>query len=201
MRKTLFISTMISFVIFILFSPVFIRLVSYLHPIVLVVVLLCIVWLVIGLVLFIRKETINLPYPLFLVGLTLYSVALVILLFFRPNEQSYNSMNLVPFSTVAFYLSGKVNWLISFYNLAANIGLFIPYGLFLRFKRFSQWKAIFIASLIIACIEVFQFVSHRGSLDIDDLILNLLGIYLGCVLFPLVQQVVNIPNTKGPIDR
>src|SRR4051794_16821313 len=100
---------MISFVIFILFSPVFIRLVSYLHPIVLIVVLFCIVWLVLWLVLFIRKETINLPYPLFLGGLTLYTVALVILLFFRPNEQSYHSMNLVPFSTVAFYLSGKVN--------------------------------------------------------------------------------------------
>ncbi|QIZ08857.1 VanZ family protein [Priestia megaterium] len=201
MRKTLFISMMISFVIFILFSPIFIRLVSYLHPIVLIVVLFCIVWLVLWLVLFIRKETINLPYPLFLGGLTLYTVALVILLFFRPNEQSYHSMNLVPFSTVAFYLSGKVNWLISFYNLAANIGLFLPYGLFLRFKQFSQWKALFIASLMIACIEVLQFVSHRGSLDIDDLILNLLGIYLGCVLFPLVKQVVNIPNTKGLIDR
>ncbi|MGF6949548.1 glycopeptide antibiotics resistance protein [Neobacillus sp. B4I6] len=201
MRKTLFISMMISFLIFILFSPVFIRLVSYLHPIVLIVVLFCIVWLVLWLVLFIRKETINLPYPLFLGGLTLYTVALVILLFFRPNEQSHHSMNLVPFSTIAFYLSGKVNWLISFYNLAANIGLFLPYGLFLRYKQFSQWKALFIASLMIACIEVLQFISHRGSLDIDDLILNLLGIYLGCVLFPLVQQVVNIPNTKGPIDR
>jgi glycopeptide antibiotics resistance protein len=132
--------------------------------------------------------------------ITLYTVVLLILLFFRPNDQSYNSMNLVPFTTITYYLSGKVNWLIAFYNLAANIGLFIPYGLFLRFRHFSQWKALIIAILIIACIEVLQFVSHRGSLDIDDLILNVLGVYLGCVLFPFVRQVMNIRINKGPSE-
>jgi glycopeptide antibiotics resistance protein len=194
LRKTLVISLLLSVGLFVFLSPILIRLVSYLHPIVLAVVLFCIVGLVLFGVLFIRKETFNLPYPLLLGSLTLYTVALLILLFIRPNGQSYNSMNLIPFSTISFYLTGKVNWLFSFYNLAANIGLFIPYGLFLRVKRISQWKALLIASLMIAGIEVFQFVSHRGSLDIDDFILNLLGVYLGCRLFPVVKQVVNIQN-------
>ncbi|MBV7506574.1 VanZ family protein [Bacillus sp. sid0103] len=174
MKKSLLTAILISFGIFLVLSPVFIRLVSYLHPIVLGVVLLCMIGLVSFFVLLIRKETIYLPYRLFLGLLTLYTVALVILLFFRPNDQSYDSINLVPFSTVTFYLSGKVNWLIAFYNLAANIGLFIPYGLFLKLKDFTQWKTLFCAFLMIACIEVLQFVSHRGSLDIDDLLLNLL---------------------------
>ncbi|MEH7308771.1 VanZ family protein [Neobacillus drentensis] len=192
MKKSLLTAILISFGIFMVLSPVLIRLVSYLHPIVLGVVLLCMIGLVSFFVLLIRKEMIYLPYRLFLGLLTLYTLALVILLFFRPNDQSYNSINLVPFSTVTFYLSGKVNWLIAFYNLAANIGLFIPYGLFLKLKDFTQWKALFIAFLMIACIEVLQFVSHRGSLDIDDLLLNLLGVYLGCVLFPFVRKVVQI---------
>ena len=192
MKKTLLIAWSLSFGIFIVLSPVFFRLLSYLHPIVLVVVLLCIFGVVLFLVLLIRKERFSIPYVLVLGLIILYSVALVILLFFRPNHQSSNSINLVPFSTVTFYLSGKVNWLIAFYNLAANIGLFLPYGLFLRFKRFSQGKALFIAFLMIACIEVLQYLTQRGSLDIDDLILNVLGVYLGFVLFPFVRQVVNL---------
>ncbi|WP_176699601.1 hypothetical protein [Neobacillus massiliamazoniensis] len=66
--------------------------------------------------------------------LGLYTIAILVLLFFRPNDQSYQSWNLIPFSTISFYFSGKVNWLISFYNLSANIGLFIPYGIFLMIK-------------------------------------------------------------------
>ncbi|MEH7086121.1 VanZ family protein [Neobacillus drentensis] len=192
MKKTLIITIFITLGIFMVLSPVFIRLVSYLHPIVLVVVLLCIMGIVGFLVLLFKKEKIHIHYRICLTILTLYTVDLIVLLFFRPNDQSYNSMNLVPFSTITFFLSGKVNWLIAFYNLAANIGLFIPYGLFLSFKRFSQWKTLLIAFVMIACIEVLQFVLHRGSLDIDDLILNFLGVYLGCVLFPFVRKVVHI---------
>lgn len=196
MRKPLLISLAIAFCIFIVLSPVFIRLTSYLHPIVLAVVLICILGLVFFLVLLIRKETINLPYSLFLGLLILYTVALLILLFFRPNEQNTNSMNLVPFSTVMFYLSGKVNWLISFYNLAANIGLFVPYGIYLKLKRYSKLKTLFISLLFIVSIEITQFVSQRGSLDVDDLMLNLLGVFLGYWLFPLFKRVIMISLEK-----
>jgi glycopeptide antibiotics resistance protein len=196
LRKPLLISWVISFGIFIVLSPVFIRLVCYLHPIVLAVLLFCILVLVYFCVLLIRKETIHLSYPLFLSLLILYTVAMLILLFFRPNEQGYNSMNLVPFSTVMFYLSGKGNWLISFYNLAANIGLFIPYGIYLKLNNFPQLKAWVISLLTIACIEFLQFVSQRGSLDIDDLMLNLLGVFLGYWLYPLFKRVIMISLKK-----
>lgn len=196
MRKSLFISILLSICIFIVLSPVFIQLVLYLHPIVLTVLLFCILVLVFFLVLLSRKETLEIPYSLFLGLLILYTVALLILLFFRPNEQSYNSINLVPFSTVMFYLSGKVNWLISFYNLAANIGLFIPYGIYLRLINFSQLKAWMISLLMIACIEILQFVSHRGSLDIDDLMLNILGVFLGYWLYPLFIPVITVSLKK-----
>jgi glycopeptide antibiotics resistance protein len=187
---------MITFVIFIVLSPVFICLTAYLHPIVFAVVLFCIHGLVCFLVLLIRKETINLPYSLFLGLFILYTVALLILLFFRPNEQSINSINLVPFTTVMFYLSGKVNWLISFYNLAANIGLFVPYGIYQKLKRYSKLKALIISFLFIVSIEITQFVFQRGSLDIDDLMLNLLGVFLGYWLFPLFKRVIMISLEK-----
>ena len=57
------------------------------------------------------------------------------LLFFCPNDQSYDSLNLIPFATIRYYLSGEINWIIALYNLAANIGLFIPYGIYLMTKN------------------------------------------------------------------
>lgn len=192
MKKPLVFTLLISFGTFIVISPVFLRLVTYLHPIVLAVVLLCIIGMVLFGVLLIQKETIDLPYPLFMGILTLYTVGLLILLFFRPNGTNYHSLNLIPFSTVSFYLSGKVNWLISFYNLAANIGLFIPYGIYLSLKSYSLLKVFLVSLLTIACLEILQFLTHRGSLDIDDLMLNMLGVYLGCFLFSFFKHVVNI---------
>lgn len=196
MRKPLLISLVIAFGIFIVLSPVMIQLVTYLHPIVLAVLLFSIFGQILFLVLLFRKETLKLPYSLFLGLLLIYTLALLMLLFFRPNEQSYNAINLVPFSTIMFYLSGKVNWLISFYNLAANIGLFIPYGIYLKLKSYSPLKALFISILMITCIEILQFVSYRGSLDIDDLMLNLLGVFLGYWLFPIFNRVIMITLKK-----
>jgi glycopeptide antibiotics resistance protein len=187
---------MIAFGIFIVLSPVFIRLTTYLHPIVLAVGLFCIIGLVFFLVFLIRKETINLPYSLFLCLLILYTIALLILLFFRPNGQSTNSINLVPFSTITFYLSGKVNWLICFYNLAANIGLFVPYGIYLKLKRYSRVKVLFLSLFFIISIEITQFISQRGSLDVDDLMLNLLGVFLGYRIYALFKRVIKIGIVK-----
>jgi glycopeptide antibiotics resistance protein len=194
LRKTSFLSLLISFILFIVFSPIFIRLVAYLHPIVFAVIMFGIVCFVFVGILFIRKETINLSLPFFVGLLVLYTIALLILLFFRPSEQSYNSMNLQPFSTISFYLSGKVNGLIAFYNLAANVCLFIPYGIYIGLKSYSLLKAFLVPLVIIAFIEVLQFVTHRGSLDIDDLILNLFGVILGHLLFPIFKKIIIVSS-------
>jgi glycopeptide antibiotics resistance protein len=195
LKKSLIISLVLSLTVFLLLAPVFIQLISYLHPIVMVVVLFCIILLVLFFVLLFRKETLQLPYSLFKSLLVLYTITLLILLFFRPNDQSYDSMNLIPFSTISFYLSGKVNWLISFYNLAANIGLFIPYGIFLMVKNeASILKLILLPLITIALIEILQFLTHRGSMDIDDLILNLFGIFVGYICYPIFKKIIELTN-------
>ena len=193
MKKPLLIALILSMVVFLLLSPVFIKLTSYLHPIVLAVVLFCMVLLLFYIVLVFRKETIHLPYSLIKIVLTLYTFALLILLFFRPNNQNYHSMNLVPFSTISYFLSGKVNWLISFYNLAANIGLFIPYGIYLMMRnQGAKLKLIIFPVTAIALIEILQFLTHRGSMDVDDLILNFLGVVIGYLFYPTFKRTVNL---------
>ncbi len=191
MKKSVTMSLLLTLPLFLFLSPVLFKLTTYLHPIVLVVALFCLFLMIFFIVLWIRKETIQLPYSLFKTLLFLYTIELFILLFFRPNNQSYHSINLIPFSTIGFYLSGKPNWLISCYNLTANIGLFIPYGIFLMVKKQrSVVKLIFLPLTAIVLIEIGQFLSNRGSMDIDDLILNLLGVFVGYWISPLFKRVV-----------
>ncbi|MFD2445664.1 VanZ family protein [Bacillus sp. CGMCC 1.16607] len=196
MKKNIFLSSLISLGAFLLLSPILIKLVNYLHPIVLIVVLFCIFICVLFILLFIKKKSIHLSYSLLVKLLSVYSIALMILLFFRPNGSNYHSVNLIPFSTIELFLFGEINWLVSFYNLAANIGLFIPYGTFLmiRQRQFgaSPFEIIFLPLISITMIELMQFTTHRGSLDVDDLILNMLGIYIGNLIYPVFKRFVYI---------
>jgi glycopeptide antibiotics resistance protein len=191
MKKSFFMSLAISIGLSFLLFPILIQLTAYLHPIVLAVVFFCIFIITFFLILLINRQTLHLPYSLFLWILILYTIALLVLLFFRPNNQSYHSMNLMPFATISYYLSGKVNLLISVYNLTANIGLFIPYGVFLLivFKK-GYYKLIFLPFLFISLIEIGQFITQRGSMDIDVLILNMVGIFIGYGLYPIFKRVI-----------
>jgi glycopeptide antibiotics resistance protein len=191
MKKLFLIAFVLSVCVFLLLFPLLKQLIFYLHPIVLAVVFFSIFSIIFFLALMLYGKTIHIPYSLFFGILILYTVALLVLLFIRTDNQSYHSINLVPFSTIEFYLSGKVNGLISFYNLSANVGLFIPYGILIMniYKKFS-FKHIFLPLLMISLIEIIQFITDRGSMDIDDLILNFLGFLLGYLFYPIFKKVV-----------
>ncbi|MHC0036365.1 VanZ family protein [Pseudoneobacillus sp. C159] len=195
MKNTFIYSTLVSLLVFGLISPVVFQLVDYLHPIVISTLFFC-VWVVVTIfVLWIRKETISMSFRTINWVLTVYSVSLIILLFFRPSGQNYDSYNLIPFTTISFFLSGKVSLLVAFYNLAANIGLFIPYGIYLMFRReclrkMDKFQLLFLPLIIISIIECLQYLTHRGSLDIDDLILNMVGILLGYLSYPLFKHFI-----------
>ncbi|MGG3802455.1 VanZ family protein [Metabacillus fastidiosus] len=194
--KSIIISIILSVTFFLIFSPFLMKLTAYLHPIVLAVVFLCLFIVTLFIVLYIRKESISISFKVLRTGLIIYSIALIILLFFRPNDQTYNSINLIPFATISFYLAGKVNFLVAFYNLAANIGLFIPYGIYFMLKKRRYKILILLPLLSIVSIELLQFVTNRGSLDIDDLILNMIGVFTGYLCFPLFKKIIIVNNVS-----
>ncbi|WP_260631675.1 VanZ family protein [Neobacillus niacini] len=192
MKKSLIISLIASIALFLILSPILFQLIDYLHPVVIGVVFFCMVMAVFLLALFIRKQTVQFSYSKIRILLLLYSFGLFILLFFRPSDQIYQSINLIPFSTISFYLSGEVNGLISFYNLAANIGLFLPFGFFLKMRKCTIFQLLYIPIFFISSIELLQYFSQSGSMDIDDLILNVLGFYIGYLLYPFFNRVVTV---------
>jgi hypothetical protein len=194
MKKTLLLSLFFSQIGFLLLLPVWLRLTHYLHPIVIVVVWFCSSVFVLLCVCWIKKEKIRMSKPVLHAVLFFYSLGLLVLLFIRPNHQNGERMNLIPFHTIHFYFSGNVDFLIAFYNIGANIGLFIPYGLYYQYvKKNSSIKQILVMAICsITLIECLQFLTKRGSLDIDDLILNVFGVILGYLVHPLFQKVLSV---------
>ncbi|WP_053347782.1 VanZ family protein [Peribacillus butanolivorans] len=196
--KSIILSLLLSQALFLCGLSVFLQLLLYLNPLVIVVVWVCILVVVSMLVLLFRGETIMLPRFWWQAGMIGYSFSLLVLLFFRPNGQDY-SYNFIPFSTILSYLSNETNWLVSFYNLSANVGLFIPFGLYLMSregKELSSFRKFLYPFFSILSIEICQYVFRRGSLDVDDLILNMIGVYLGYILYPLFTKVVAFRSGK-----
>ncbi|MBT2617599.1 MULTISPECIES: VanZ family protein [unclassified Bacillus (in: firmicutes)] len=190
--KSVMLSLLLSQALFLCGLPLFLQLLLYLNPLVIMVVWFCILLFVSFAVLYFRGETVRVPRLLWQAVLFGYSLSLMVLLFFRPEGQVY-SYNLIPFSTILSYLSNETNGFVSFYNLSANVGLFIPFGLYLLSREGQELSAKrkFIYPLLsISGIEICQFVFRRGSLDVDDLTLNMIGVYIGYLLYPLFKKVV-----------
>lgn len=87
----------------------------------------------------------------------------------------------------------------AFVNLFGNIAGFVPLGLFLPclWKRLQSFR-YFIVSIVagIVAIEIIQLFSLRGSCDVDDLILNILGAVLGYGVFKLLRNITTKETEK-----
>lgn len=71
----------------------------------------------------------------------------------------------------------------SSYVLIGNVALFVPFGLFaaLLWRDFRWWKALMLGFDITLFIELWQLFIGR-AFDIDDLMLNTLGVFCGFLL-------------------
>lgn len=109
-------------------------------------------------------------------------------------EQLRQNVNLVPFYTIQNYLNVVLNrtndavLVHCLINLLGNILLFIPAGYLLPrlwFKQRNFFRFFATCLGVMFLIEVMQLFTLLGSFDVDDLILNLLGMTLGFLGFHL----------------
>ena len=130
------------------------------------------------------------------ISFVFYLFALVVLLFLGTRgflwsgitmiEYIKNSSNFVPFKTINTYIralfDGSMNIDIPIKNLFGNLFMFLPAGIYVPYYiRKAKKISVFIISLsiLLVVIEVVQVVTRRGSFDIDDFILNMLGALIG----------------------
>lgn len=90
--------------------------------------------------------------------------------------------NLIPFKTIAEYILhfNQFNTDIVIINIFGNIGIFMPIQYFiLKIFKLKKFKHIFLIDIIlIFIVEFLQFITHTGIFDVDDMLLNLLGMVL-----------------------
>lgn len=103
-----------------------------------------------------------------------------------------NFSNLIPFKTIIGYIqrliNGTINSNIVFVNILGNLIAFAPTGFFIPMLLGEKIKSlrkftILIASAVLI-VEIIQFITFTGQLDVDDIILNTVG---AVVIFLLMK--------------
>src|SRR4030095_5164341 len=106
--------------------------------------------------------------------------------------------NFVPFKTILPYLLGYKGLIIAGVNLVGNIALLVPIGFLVPFlyRKMTWKKSLVLAVTAGLTIEVLQVVLGVGIFDIDDIILNALGVMIGYWVFSILAKWVHSKNYK-----
>lgn len=89
--------------------------------------------------------------------------------------------NFIPFKSILSYLLGERGILMAFLNIGGNIILLIPVGILAVIIQSNiTWKGALLWAICSGLlIEGLQVILNVGIFDIDDLILNGLGVMIG----------------------
>jgi glycopeptide antibiotics resistance protein len=126
-----------------------------------------------------------------------YLMVLGYLLFFRSDDyliNGYTLVNLRLFDTIKRYIgiiSGEGR-LTAVINLFGNIVVFMPVGILLPCicKKADSYAAMLITAITLPVIvETVQYYTRTGVADVDDVLLNFIGIILGFLLYRMVARV------------
>lgn len=146
---------------------------------------------------------------LFRVVLFKFPISTILDILADRDELEYTRVNLVPFQTIRFYMfSGRVSPYVAFLNLFGNILAFVPLGILIPLLRreLSILFTFITAFMISFSIELTQLITGLGSCDIDDIILNVFGAMLTCLILTSIDAIVYlirllIKNLKKAIDK
>ena len=95
--------------------------------------------------------------------------------------------NLIPFREIKrFWIYREKLGMISFLNLAGNVIGFIPFGFIMPILGKKRLKAVIVITSGFLCslwVECMQLILKVGSFDVDDILLNTLGVVAGYIIF------------------
>lgn len=111
-----------------------------------------------------------------------------------------HSVNLTPFKTIKDYMVYENNLSnnIKYINILGNIFLFMPFGIILPVLldgKFKFIKTLFYGFIFSLLIEVLQMTFRIGSFDVDDIILNVFGVFIGYFIYIIIFKLRNIKKS------
>ncbi|MDR1018451.1 MAG: VanZ family protein [Lachnospiraceae bacterium] len=134
-------------------------------------------------------------------GKFLFVIYLVFLVYFLIFSDWYGrsgvpiglKYNIVPFNEIKRYWNlAKAGQLYLFIkNVAGNILIFVPFGIFVTMgsKYRNFFKTTFLGIGFSLIIEIFQLITEVGCFDVDDIILNTIGVILGFIIYEVFHEV------------
>lgn len=107
--------------------------------------------------------------------------------------------NIIPFRTIIGTLHNGLN-ITSIVQIFRNILMAVPYGVFvlLMLQNRNWWKMLLLAFAFTASIELSQLTigllinNMYRNVDIDDIILNMLGVYFGYVIYKVLPEKIKL---------
>ena len=124
----------------------------------------------------------------------LYAAFLLRLLLLSRAPGSERSVNLIPFASIAEYVSSHSSGTgrIAFANVVGNILIFIPLGFYVSWlrPRAPAWLTMLTVASVSVAVEIIQGVFAVGASDIDDVILNCVGGIIGILTFRLLSAIL-----------
>ncbi len=126
----------------------------------------------------IYREILNIIFIIYVLGL--YHILTY-------QNVGYGGINLVPFKEMFRYAFGSYKFM---KNIVGNIVIFIPLGFFAsHYLNTKKWVSPVLISLIVSlCAEGIQYYIGR-VFDVDDILLNVLGGFLGYLIFIALRAV------------
>ena len=156
------------------------------------------------------KKTFNILMKISLGLYVLVSVFTVMLKAIMPKDLIANYQFLSSMNVNERLIRGLK--IFEFYQIEAEIGeltkaiildilnmiIFIPFGILLAhcFKKNKILKTLFVSFVFIVLIELFQLYSIIGAFMLNDLLINILGSLIGCIIYMLVikKEKYNVYN-------
>ncbi|MDQ0030433.1 VanZ family protein [Arthrobacter bambusae] len=124
-------------------------------------------------------------------AVVLYAAFLLRLLLFSRAPGSESSINLIPFASIAEYVSSHSSGTgrVAFANVVGNILIFVPLGVYVSWfrPRASAWLTMLTVASVSVAVEIIQGAFAVGASDIDDVILNCVGGIIGILTFRLLS--------------
>lgn len=126
------------------------------------------------------------PYTLFLLYLMFFGMG--------RTQMEDNLLTIEPiFSTINF-IKGCISWKEIVTIVVGNVVMFIPFGFlgwgFPRLQSLQNLLFTFISGITI--VEALQYFSRMGIFEVDDIILNTFGVFLGFLMKNFIEK--RFPN-------
>lgn len=121
-----------------------------------------------------------------------YTLFLLYLMFLGMGRTQYedNLLTVAPIISTINFIKGCISWKDIIMIVAGNVVMFIPFGflgwIFPQCKELKSLLFSFISAITI--VEGLQYFTRMGIFEVDDIILNTFGVFLGWMIYRYLEN-------------